>query len=371
MRSALWCPTSVVCCWAPMGKYALGSACSYATDNCAAGVAASFGEMLLLVAMYFHSNQLSAIIELVCSTLGMKIAIKPSSLSKMKTIFTQEIFIEQVVTAHAVRVAVTNNLCANITGFSRAFTKHKVSIKDWNYRQLCEASSPHPAAAPHQCLHQIHPHPGPPRPTPRPPTPRPPITKQEVSFSPSLSLWQGEGGRGVRSRYSITTQLLILYYILSYEEALLANTKQLAFQKVLSSGPRLMRMLDHLTLLSAGDLIPCVEALTGSMGLLLGPGVPRRIPQTLNKLWMVLNTVMPRRLCVMTVNALQPSVKMLRQQRYTQNDLMVDPLIVLRSDQRVYRCPPLMDIVLHVLNSYLLASKAYLNSHLKEITDPL
>ncbi|GLD75462.1 integrator complex subunit 2, partial [Lates japonicus] len=106
----------------------------------AAGVSASFGEMLLLVAMYFHSNQLSSIIELVCSTLGMKIAIKPSSLSKMKTIFTQEIFTEQVVTAHAVRVAVTNNLSANITGFlpihciyqllrSRAFTKHKVSIK--------------------------------------------------------------------------------------------------------------------------------------------------------------------------------------------------------------------------------------------------
>lgn len=39
----------------------------------AAGVSASFGEMLLLVAMYFHSNQLSAIIELVCSTLGMKV----------------------------------------------------------------------------------------------------------------------------------------------------------------------------------------------------------------------------------------------------------------------------------------------------------
>lgn len=46
----------------------------------------------------------------------------------------------QVVTAHAVRVAVTNNLSANITGFlpihciyqllrSRSFTKHKVSIK--------------------------------------------------------------------------------------------------------------------------------------------------------------------------------------------------------------------------------------------------
>ncbi|MEE6520023.1 hypothetical protein FKM82_017804 [Ascaphus truei] len=63
-----------------------------------AGVSASFGEMLLLVAMYFHSNQLSAIIDLVCSTLGMKIVIKPSSLSRMKTIFTQEIFTEQVCT---------------------------------------------------------------------------------------------------------------------------------------------------------------------------------------------------------------------------------------------------------------------------------
>lgn len=39
----------------------------------------------------------------------------------------------------------------------------------------------------------------------------------------------------------------------------------------------------------------------------------------------------------MTVNALQPSAVLLGQQRYTQNDLMVDPLIVLRCDRRVYR----------------------------------
>lgn len=43
------------------------------------------------------------------------------------------------------------------------------------------------------------------------------------------------------------------------------------------------------------------------------------------------------RLWVMTVNALQPSAKIVRQQKYTQNDLMIDPLIVLRCDQRVYR----------------------------------
>uniref|UniRef100_A0A672Z286 Integrator complex subunit 2 n=1 Tax=Sphaeramia orbicularis TaxID=375764 RepID=A0A672Z286_9TELE len=434
----------------------------------AAGVSASFGEMLLLVAMYFHSNQLSSIIELVCSTLGMKIAIKPSSLSKMKTIFTQEIFTEQVVTAHAVRVAVTNNLSANISGFlpihciyqllrSRAFTKHKVSIKDWIYRQLCETTTPiHTQLIPliDAYINSIL--------TPaskaNPEATNQPITEQEI-----LNVFQNSAGVAVfiggRQRYSITTQLLILYYILSYEENLLASTKQLAlmqkkpksysaalmdqipikylvtqaqglqqelgglhsallrllatnyphlclvedwvceeevtgtlpllrkmmlpsntcrytqsqlhqaFQKLPSSSPRLMRILEHLTLLSPADLIPYAEALTSSTALLLEPAVPRRILQTLNKLWMGLNTVMPRRLWVMTVNALQPSAKLLRQQKYTQNDLMVDPLIVLRCDQRVYRCPPLMDIVLHMLNGYLLASKAYLHCHLKETAD--
>lgn len=71
----------------------------------------------------------------------------------------------------------------------------------------------------------------------------------------------------------------------------------------------------------------------------------------------------------MTVNALQPSITFVRQQKYTQNDLMIDPLIVLRCDQRVYRCPPLMDITLHMLNGYLLASKAYLSAHLKETAE--
>ncbi|XP_068186995.1 integrator complex subunit 2 [Antennarius striatus] len=436
----------------------------------AAGVSASFGEMLLLVAMYFHSNQLSSIIELVCSTLGMKIAIKPSSLSKMKTIFTQEIFTEQVVTAHAVRVAVTGSLSANISGFlpihciyqllrSRAFTKHKVSIKDWIYRQLCETATPiHTQLIPliDAYITSIL--------TPaskaNPEATNQPITEQEI-LNVFQSSAQGEGPRGGGSgrRYSITTQLLILYYILSYEENLLASTKQLAlmqrkprsyspslmdqipikflvtqaqglqqelgglhsallrllatnyphlclvedwvceeevtgtlpllrrmmlpsntcrysqsqlhhaFQKLPSSSPRLMRMLDHLTLLSPGDLIPYAEALTASVALLLGGGVPRRLLQTLNRLWMGLNTVMPRRLWVMTVNALQPSALPVRQQRYNQNDLMVDPLIVLRCDTRVYRCPPLMEIVLHMLNGYLLASKAYLHSHLKETAD--
>lgn len=69
----------------------------------------------------------------------------------------------------------------------------------------------------------------------------------------------------------------------------------LAFQNLPSSRPRLMQILEHLTLLSPENLIPYAEALTASMSLLLEPAVPRCILQTLKKLWIGLNTVMPRR----------------------------------------------------------------------------
>lgn len=62
------------------------------------GVNSSFGEILLLMAIHFHSNQLNAISELVCTTLGMKIAIRVNSMTRIKQIFTQDIFTEQVQT---------------------------------------------------------------------------------------------------------------------------------------------------------------------------------------------------------------------------------------------------------------------------------
>jgi integrator complex subunit 2 len=57
---------------------------------------ASYGEILLLMAIHFHSNQLSAISDLVCATLGMKIAIRVNTMTRIKQIFVQEIFTEQV-----------------------------------------------------------------------------------------------------------------------------------------------------------------------------------------------------------------------------------------------------------------------------------
>jgi len=65
------------------------------------GVNSSFGEILLLMAIHFHSNQLSAISELVCTTLGMKIAIRVNSMTRIKQIFIQDIFTEQVLAIYS------------------------------------------------------------------------------------------------------------------------------------------------------------------------------------------------------------------------------------------------------------------------------
>ena len=120
---------------------------------------ASFAEMLLLMAIHFHSNQLNAIGDLVFQTLGMKrgeIAIRNNSMSKIKQIFTHEVFTDKKVASHAVRVPVTKNLNSGIYGFlpvhcvhqllkSRAFSKYKVPIKDWVFRQICVCTTPlHP-----------------------------------------------------------------------------------------------------------------------------------------------------------------------------------------------------------------------------------
>eukprot|EP00088_Acartia_fossae_P070615 TRINITY_DN951_c0_g1_i4.p1 TRINITY_DN951_c0_g1~~TRINITY_DN951_c0_g1_i4.p1 ORF type:complete len:1177 (+),score=271.60 TRINITY_DN951_c0_g1_i4:42-3572(+) len=116
----------------------------------------SFGEMLLLIAINFHAGQLNAIGDLVSTTMGFKITVRTNNLTRMKQMFTNDIFPESVVAGHAVRVPVTRNLSGDLTGFlpvhcmhqllkSRVFSKHKVSIKSWIYEQICCAASPlHP-----------------------------------------------------------------------------------------------------------------------------------------------------------------------------------------------------------------------------------
>lgn len=50
---------------------------------------------------------------------------------------------------------------------------------------------------------------------------------------------------------------------------------------------------------------------------------------------------------------------------YTEDDITIDPLIVLRCDDRVFRIPALMEITLRTLEAFLQASKCYLANHIQ------
>ena len=149
------------------------------------------------------------------------------------------------MTSHAVRVPVTPELNSDISGFlpvhciyqllkCRAFNKHRVPIKTWIYRQICQSRPPlHPLlpslvevyvnsiltfstakgqsqSASVEMAHD-------------------PISEEEIravfanSFPKAVPTKQKEGIMG--PEYSVTAQLLLLYYVLLYEDTRLSQVK--------------------------------------------------------------------------------------------------------------------------------------------------
>nr|XP_006823115.1 PREDICTED: integrator complex subunit 2-like [Saccoglossus kowalevskii] len=343
----------------------------------ASGVSASFGEMLLLMAIHFHANQMQPVVDLVCSTLGMKIAVRPNSLARMRLTFTQEIFTEQVVTSHAVTVPVTADLSSTITGFlpvhciyqllkSRAFSKHKVPIKNWIYKQICNTTTPlHPLLPP---LIEVYvtsilqpTHSGGEQARNRPLTLREIISVYEdtrIRTGGSVSeftMMYSESHQEQKHVGGLTAQLLVLYYILLYEDCLLTNMKIVANTKSESYPKSLLAQIPIKHLLQQ-----CQQQQHHYGGLY--PSLLRLVSTHYPHLSQV-EDLLGEELHVMTVNSL--AVNRERAGAYGQQDITVDPLIVLRCDPRIFRCPPILDIVLKILTSYLAASKAYLINHLQ------
>ncbi|KAK9504230.1 hypothetical protein O3M35_010608 [Rhynocoris fuscipes] len=421
------------------------------------GMTASFGEMLLLMAIHFHSNQLSAICDLVCSTLGMKVPIRHNNMTRMKHVFTHDIFTEQVVTSHAVKVPVTVNLNANIPGFlpvhcihqllkSRAFTKYKVPIKDWIYRQLCVSVPPLHPVLPALVEVYVNSILMPAGKLPQENTNQP-ISEDEIRavFSNILS----DNGKKVKGdKNSLTSQLLMLYYLLHYEDVRLSSAanrnkvksysqeflselpikyllqqvqkEQTSYSGIFSSLLRLLathfphlclvddwmeRQSHSIGMLYAGSLhkenfvltqeniaqgLSMMTTCPSHTGNLLGnmlnmppaqlwqhasviikhfrqtfdPAVPRYIQELYKQVWLRLNSVLPRCLWVMTINALLPDISRLPAPALTQENIVLDPLQVLRCDPRVFRCAPLLSVLLRVLQSCLAASQSQLSRHL-------
>lgn len=420
----------------------------------------SYGETLLLIAIHFHSHSLEPIVELISSTLGIK--LKPSSLTKVKIVFTQQVFQEKVVAEHALTVPVTKNLNKHNKGFlpvhcvhqlmkSRVFTKHGISVKDWLFKQLCTCSSPvHPLLLPliETYIHSI-------------------ITPLNISRTKqqrmnALQPFSEERlfavfrDKSVACCDSETTKLLLMLYALMYQNALLGNMKTLvnnpsapleyppslysaipikqlfllARDREVAYGdlyPTLLRLLtthyphlclvedwveeekekntlsskmpqdvenvassketrrvleyinenpqkaliflSRLTLLPASELIGYKEFVLDLLPKMLDMSRPRKIQTLVAKVWMKLNTVTPRKLWLDTVNILRKQPDNIRYKWektpvYTTEEIQKDPLIVLRCDPRVYRCPPVLEINLRVLNGYLTASRALLSHHL-------
>ena len=96
------------------------------------------------------------------------------------------------------------------------------------------------------------------------------------------------------------------------------------------------------------------------------------------QVWLRLNTVYPRQLWLLTVNHLtppptitqvlsstSPSLQSSLNPPSLQEDLALDPLAVLRCDDRVFRCGPLLAVVLYMLKACLVASRSRLAQYLQ------
>lgn len=97
----------------------------------------------------------------------------------------------------------------------------------------------------------------------------------------------------------------------------------------------------------------------------------RMLVKVCARLWWKFNIVFPRKLWVMTVNAMRRpqctrDSSNLAPVEYSWDELAIDPLIVLRSDVRVFRCVELLNILLHVLSSFLSASRRCLQDQISE-----
>ena len=431
-------------------------------------VKSSFGEILILIAIHFHSNQMSAIGDLVSSTLGIKLPIRANNLNRIKAIFTQEIFTDQMVTAHAVKVPVTRRLNSSVAGFlpvhciyqllkSRAFTKHKVPIKDWIFKQICNASAPiHSIFLPlidayvNSIIH---------------PTPKLSLTATNEPFSEEeiinvfkQKVYSVEDSDTIDEKMDcdesepsdpLTSQLLLLYFVLLYEDtrltALVKNTilidrkfhkyslefmaqipifyliqearrdqqnpmmssllrlvshhyphlclvkdwlpsdklsiagksRQISTKNEMklfvksfdSNSPSLIiAELDRLLTLPKNSLWPLAEEFISKLSFQLMPSTPRQVREKVKLVWFELNSIFPRKLWVMTVNALRPKLFgfMPKSQLLTWTDIMSDPLHVLRCDDKIFRCAELMEIILHMLSAFLAASRIQLSHHMME-----
>ena len=72
----------------------------------------------------------------------------------------------------------------------------------------------------------------------------------------------------------------------------------------------------------------------------------RNFSELYKQVWLRLNTVLPRCLWVLSINALLIENSLVKNVFLTQENIVLDPLQVLRCDTRVFRCAPILSVIL-------------------------
>lgn len=148
------------------------------------------------------------------------------------------------------------------------------------------------------------------------------------------------------------------------------------FQNIETDMSSLSKTIHLVLLLPKQEVWPFVDIFVGNLPKIMKLKVSnksdfKRLIQVTTKLWWKFNTVFPRKLWVMTVNALKRSQSLksgidVKPVEYSWEELALDPLIVLRCDNSVFRCEDTLYIILHILSAFLAASKRCLQNQFNE-----
>ncbi|KAJ3084119.1 Integrator complex subunit 2 [Quaeritorhiza haematococci] len=116
--------------------------------------------------------------------------------------------------------------------------------------------------------------------------------------------------------------------------------------------------LRYLTSLKPIDLLPYFDCILSAMlPNILHPRTNIEVLNLFRELWDALNAITPREVWLKTTNRLKNADGQRVGREYTQNDLIMDPLLMFKSDPRVFRCPTVYQIFLRILGCYMVASR--------------
>lgn len=122
-----------------------------------------------------------------------------------------------------------------------------------------------------------------------------------------------------------------------------------AFEEINICPSKTVRLLKNMLQKSSIELWSHSETIIKYFKKILEPTVPRLIQELYRQIWMKLNTILPRQLWVMTINALLPEKTITNHIVLRQENIMIEPLQILRCDERIFRCPDALSIILKIL----------------------